>query len=67
LRNLSEEQEGVVRLRYGIGHDREYTIDEVAARLNVSRENIRQVEAAALRRLRSGQSGQQLYPLLDVQ
>ena len=66
LRNLSEDEENIIRLRFGIGYEREHSIDEVAVRCNRSRENVRQIEAAALRRLRSGQNAQRLYPLLKV-
>jgi len=42
----------VVTLRYGIGYDRRYTLVEVADRLGVTPERIRQIEGDALRRLR---------------
>lgn len=67
LRNLSEQEEKVIRLRYGIGHEREHTLDEIASHFNLSRESIRHIEAGAMRRLRSGQCAQRLEPLLQVQ
>jgi RNA polymerase primary sigma factor len=67
LRGLPPAQERVVRMRFGIGCDREYTLEEIARLLNVSRERIRQIEAEALRRLRGAQTTKQLQPLLSVQ
>jgi RNA polymerase primary sigma factor len=52
LRTLAPRDRLVVTLRYGIGHDRRYTLGEVADRLGVSPERIRQIEGDALRRLR---------------
>ena len=52
LRTLSPRDRLVVTLRYGIGHDRKYTLGEVADRLGVTRERVRQIEGDALRRLR---------------
>jgi RNA polymerase primary sigma factor len=67
LSNLSEDEEKVIRLRFGIGHEREHTLDEIARVLDVGKERIQKIEAGALRRLRSGGRVQQLYPLLQVQ
>jgi RNA polymerase primary sigma factor len=46
-------EEKVVRMRFGIGCDREYSLAEVAGHLNVSRERIRQIQTKALGRLRA--------------
>jgi RNA polymerase primary sigma factor len=52
LRTLPEREEVILRLRYGIGGDRIYTLDEVAERFGVTRERIRQLEVRALRKMR---------------
>jgi RNA polymerase primary sigma factor len=67
LKTLSPTEEQVIRMRFGIGHDREYTLAEIAREFNLSRERIRQIEAAALRRLRGVDSAQRLQPLLSIQ
>jgi hypothetical protein len=53
LLTLRPREERVVRLRFGLGglRGREFTLDEVAALYDVSRERVRQIEIKALRRL----------------
>ena len=46
-------EEFVIRMRFGIGTGgRDYTLEEVAQRLDITRERVRQIEAKALRKLR---------------
>jgi RNA polymerase primary sigma factor len=52
LKNLTPREEAIVRLRFGIGHKSESTLEEVGKRFQVTRERIRQIEARALRKLR---------------
>lgn len=52
LATLSSREETVIRLRFGIGHSEEATLEDVGRRFNVTRERIRQIEAKALRKLR---------------
>ncbi|MBR3629471.1 MAG: sigma-70 family RNA polymerase sigma factor [Oscillospiraceae bacterium] len=49
---LSEREASVLRLRYGLEDGRCYTLEEVGAIFNVTRERIRQIEAKALRKIR---------------
>ena len=67
LRILSPTEEQVVRMRFGIGCDREYTLQEIAQQVNLSRERIRQIEAHALRRLRGPEISRDLRPLISIQ
>ncbi len=67
LRSLSPNEEKIVRMRFGIGYDHEHTLGEIAAEFNLSRERVRQIEAAALRRLRNPECSRRLHPLLSVQ
>ena len=49
---LSDREREVLRLRYGLGIDREMTLDEIGRRLSVTRERVRQIEAKALAKMR---------------
>jgi RNA polymerase primary sigma factor len=53
LAPLSDREKEVLRLRYGLGADREYTLEEIGKRLAVTRERVRQIESRALQKLRS--------------
>jgi len=53
LSGLSEREAGVLRLRYGIGTGEPATLDEVGQAFHVTRERARQLELAALKKLRS--------------
>ena len=52
LSSLSPREERVVRMRFGIGVDKEHTLEEIAQVFSVSRDRIRQIEAKALRKLK---------------
>ena len=53
LSTLTEREERVLRLRFGLIDGRQRTLEEVGREFNVTRERIRQIEAKALRKLRS--------------
>ncbi len=50
--NLSNGEEGVVKMRFGIDEDKEYTLEEIGKKLNVTRERIRQIEVKAIDKLK---------------
>jgi RNA polymerase primary sigma factor len=52
LQSLSDRHRLVLALRFGIGHDRPHTLDEIGRRLGVTRERVRQLEKQALQSLR---------------
>jgi len=52
LAPLSDREKEVLRLRYGLGADREYTLEEIGKRMSVTRERVRQIESRALEKLR---------------
>jgi RNA polymerase primary sigma factor len=53
LAPLSDREKEVLRLRYGLGADREYTLEEIGQRLSVTRERVRQIESRALQKVRT--------------
>ena len=52
LRHLSEREQKIIRMRYGLGSGRNHTLEEVGQEIGVTRERIRQIEAKALNKLR---------------
>jgi RNA polymerase primary sigma factor len=53
LARLDDREKEVLRMRFGLASDHEYTLAEVAHRFNLSRERVRQIEARALAKLRA--------------
>lgn len=64
LKTLSPKEEKVIRLRFGIGCEREHTLEEIGQEFDVTRERIRQIEAKALRQLRAPERARRLRALL---
>jgi RNA polymerase primary sigma factor len=52
LKTLSHREERVIRMRYGIGVDRDHTLEEIGRKLSITRERVRQIEVQAMRKLR---------------
>lgn len=65
LELLPEREREVLKFRYGVGYDRSHTLEEVGRQFKVTRERIRQIEAKALRKLRSNSKGKALHVFLD--
>jgi RNA polymerase primary sigma factor len=60
LRTLPERETLVLRMRYGLGDGREYTLEEVGQHFKLTRERIRQIELKALKALQMSGPGQKL-------
>jgi RNA polymerase primary sigma factor len=67
LRMLPPNEERVLRMRFGIGFDREYTLEEIGQSFGLTRERIRQIEAQALQKLRSFDTAKRLHPMMMLQ
>jgi RNA polymerase primary sigma factor len=52
MQPLSDREKEILRLRYGLGTDREYTLEEIGRRLSLTRERVRQIEAGAVAKMR---------------
>jgi len=65
LSTLTEREEKIIRLRFGIGEKAEYTLEEIGKQFSVSRERIRQIEKKALNRLRHSSRREKLRFFLD--
>ncbi len=65
LNTLPEREREVLKFRYGVGYDRSHTLEEVGRQFKVTRERIRQIEAKALRKLRTQGKSKALKVFLD--
>ena len=65
LGTLTEREQRVLRLRFGLDDGRARTLEEVGKEFNVTRERIRQIEAKALRKLRHPSRSRKLKDYLD--
>ena len=65
LDTLTEREQKVLRLRFGLDDGRPRTLEEVGREFNVTRERIRQIEAKALRKLRHPSRSKKLKDYLD--
>ncbi|MBR6965166.1 RNA polymerase sigma factor RpoD [Candidatus Saccharibacteria bacterium] len=64
LSTLSEREQKIIRLRFGIGGGRPHTLEEVGNEFAVTRERIRQIEAKALSKLRKNKDTKKLHEYL---
>ena len=66
LSTLTDREQKVLRLRFGLDDGRARTLEEVGKEFNVTRERIRQIEAKALRNLRHPSRSRKLNDYLDL-
>jgi len=64
ISTLSDREQKIIRLRFGIGGGRPHTLEEVGAEFSVTRERIRQIEAKALSKLRKNKDTKKLQEYL---
>jgi RNA polymerase sigma factor (sigma-70 family) len=65
IAELDERESLIVRMRFGLGEEREYTLAEVAAKLGVSVERVRQIQVRALQKLDTPSLRRELAPYLN--
>lgn len=64
IATLSDREQKIIRLRFGIGGGRPHTLEEVGNEFDVTRERIRQIEAKALTKLRKNKDTRKLHEYL---
>lgn len=65
LSTLSDREQKIVRMRFGLDGGKTHTLEEVGQEFAVTRERIRQIEAKALAKLRKHKDSKKLYEYLD--
>jgi RNA polymerase primary sigma factor len=65
LASVTPREERVLRMRFGIGMNKDHTLEEVGQQFSVTRERIRQIEAKALRKLKHPSRSRILRSFLD--
>jgi RNA polymerase primary sigma factor len=65
LASLTAREERILRMRFGIGMNKDHTLEEVGQQFSVTRERIRQIEAKALRKLKHPSRSRILRNFLD--
>ena len=65
LSTLNKREEKILRMRFGIGENHDYTLEEVGRDFHVTRERIRQIEAKALRKLKHSRRAEKLKSFVE--
>ena len=65
LSSLSDREQKIVRMRFGLDNGKSHTLEEVGQEFAVTRERIRQIEAKALAKLRKHKDAKKLYEYLS--
>jgi RNA polymerase primary sigma factor len=66
LKALSDREAEIIRLRFGIDNNEPQTLEEVGKKFNITRERVRQIEAAALKKLAHPGRSKTLKDLLEI-
>ncbi len=67
LSTLSEREQEVIRLSFGLGMEHPASLEEIAFRFDMSKENVRRIKKRAIKKLRSGSRRSRLRSLLEEQ
>ncbi len=65
LNTLAPREAQIIRMRFGIGCEKDYTLEEVGNHFSITRERVRQIEAKALRKLKHPNRRKSLKILID--
>jgi RNA polymerase sigma factor (sigma-70 family) len=64
LKVLNSREEEIIRLRFGIGRDMPFTLEEIGRVMGLSRERVRQIEATALKKIQTAHESRDLREFL---
>ena len=63
---LTPREERIIRLRFGIGGEKEHTLEELGQQFQVTRERIRQIEVKAIKKLRYPGKGYPIRSFVEI-
>jgi RNA polymerase sigma factor (sigma-70 family) len=66
LSSLNFRESEVIKMRFGIGYENPFTLDEVGKRFGLTRERIRQIERSSMQKLKRSKSASALRSLVEV-
>lgn len=66
LSSLNFREKEIIKMRFGIGYENPFTLDEVGKRFGLTRERIRQIERSSMQKLRRSKSASALRSLVEV-
>jgi RNA polymerase primary sigma factor len=65
LSTLTPREERIIRMRFGIGEEKDHTLEEVGQDFHLTRERIRQIEAKAMKKLRHSSRSKKLKVFIE--
>ena len=65
IRDLTPREQTIIRMRFGVGHADQMTLEEIGQHFRISRERVRQIESRAIQKLRTPEVGAYLRKFLD--
>jgi RNA polymerase sigma factor (sigma-70 family) len=63
---LDGRERDVIKMRFGIGYNQSFTLDEIGKRFGLTRERIRQIEKKTLQKIRESSSAPALRSLIEM-
>ena len=63
---LDSRSREVIKMRFGIGYETNYTLEEIGRRFNLTKERVRQIERQALKRIKKSSAASTLRSLIEI-
>ena len=66
LKILDSRDREVIKMRFGIGYETSYTLEEIGERFNLTKERVRQIEKKALKKIKKSRAAPALRSLIEI-
>ena len=63
---LDSRDREVIKMRFGIGYETNYTLEEIGRRFNLTKERVRQIERQALKKIKKSSAAPTLRSLIEI-